>query len=49
MQKLETKLLVTKMGGVESNSISVSKGFGKLNPSFLVQYLIKAKLKVTFD
>lgn len=45
MQEVGNQTPRYQNGGVESNSISVSKGFGKLNPSFLVQYLIKAKLK----
>lgn len=32
------------MGGVESHSVNVSKGFSTLNPCFLVQYL-KSQVK----
>lgn len=36
------------MGGIESHSVNVSKGFSTLNPYFLVQY-IKSQVKDDFN
>lgn len=41
-------LLSQDGGGVEAYSINSSRGFNTLNPNFLAQYLIKAKLRLTY-
>lgn len=48
MQEFRNNTLISQNGGVESHSISVSKGFSSLNPYFLVQYL-KSQVKDDFN
>lgn len=48
MQELRNNTLISLIGGVESHSINVSKGFSTLNPYFLVQY-IKSQVKDDFN
>ncbi|WP_289700182.1 hypothetical protein [Lactobacillus taiwanensis] len=48
MQEYRNIALLSQDGGVEAYSINSSRGFNTLNPNFLAQYLIKAKLRLTY-